>query len=104
MACVFTPLSFDVKRTNGSCLVEVAGEVDLATAAELAGLLSEVGGQVTLDLTRVTFMDLSGLAVLARAQRDIAEGGGALHVRGASPTVLKVLEITGLLDVRRVTA
>jgi len=47
---------------------------------------------------------LSGLAVLARAQRDIVEGGGALHVRGASPTVLKVLEITGLLDVPRVKA
>ena len=104
MARVFTARSFDVKRTNGSCLVEVAGEVDLATAAELAGLLSAVGGQVTLDLTRVTFVDLSGLAVLAGAQRDIVEGGGTLHVRGASRTVLTVLEITGLLDVLRATA
>ena len=104
MARVFSPRSFDVEKSNGSCLVEVAGEVDLATAGELAGLVREVGGQVTLDLTRVTFVDLSGLAVLARAQRDIVEGGGTLHVRGASRTVRKVLEITGLLDVRRVTA
>src|SRR4051812_43087848 len=83
---LFTSSSFDVTRTNGSCVVAVAGEVDLAVAAELASVLSEVGGQVTLDLTRVTLIDLLGLAVLARAQRDIVEGGGTLHLGGAPRT------------------
>jgi anti-anti-sigma factor len=53
--------------------VRAAGEVDLATADQLAGVLEPVGrgdaGGVLLDLRDVSFIDSSGLRVVMSAAR-----------------------------------
>ncbi|MGK2948473.1 MAG: STAS domain-containing protein [Acidimicrobiales bacterium] len=77
-------------------VVEVAGEVDLATAGELAAalepLLATGDGPIVLDVGGVTFIDSSGLAVLAQA----AASGRTLVLRRPSKIVVRVIETTGL--------
>ena len=53
------------------------------------------GGQATLDISELTFIDSSGLHAIeeiARAQN----GNGPLILTGASPTLARLLAITDL--------
>jgi anti-sigma B factor antagonist len=79
-------------RDDGGVVVEVAGELDVATAPELERALADVGGDVTVDLSGATFADPSGLHVLLSARA----GGCRLRVvrRGGGP-VARLLALTG---------
>ena len=89
-------------RADASWLVSVEGELDTATAPTLGVTLDELAAKgpnvVALELSRVSFMDSSGLRVIVRATNALAERGGELSVEGVSATVRRTLEITGLLE------
>ncbi len=78
------------------------GELDLGSAPWLALTLREAqaGGHkhLLLDLSDLRFMDSAGLALLVRAQRDADSNGQKLSLRGQTPQVNRLLELTGLLD------
>lgn len=82
-----------------AALLEVAGEVDSLSASVLDDgvdrLLAERADTLVLDLTGVTFLASSGLAVLIRAQRGADERARTLRVVTATRAVLRVLEVTG---------
>jgi len=88
---------------DGRVVLRVVGEIDLATAPSFAVLLEEaiaVGlPQVTVDVAGVGFCDASGLGVLAFAARRLSSVGARLVVRGASPRIYRLFEITGLVEV-----
>lgn len=79
----------------------VTGEMDHHGAK---GLLSEIDGRlernlgrsVVVDLSGVTFMDSSGIAVLLRIYRRANEIGGKVTVRGTPEQAMKVLKAAGL--------
>ncbi|MFW0786453.1 STAS domain-containing protein [Gordonia sp. CPCC 206044] len=52
------------------CLQRFSGDIDVQSAADFAAALDRVAGQrpegVVLDLSRVEFLNASGLAILAR--------------------------------------
>jgi anti-anti-sigma factor len=77
---------------DGSAVALVAGELDVATAPELARALAGIDGDVTVDLSGATFADPSGLRVLLAARA----GGCRLRVvrRGGGP-VARLLTLTG---------
>ena len=52
--------------------------------------------RLTLDLGGVTFMDSSGIAVLLRAYKRMAELGGTVTVRNVPEQAGKVLRASGL--------
>ena len=83
----------------GSVLV-ASGVIDAHTAAELAAALDDRGidADLHLDLTRVDFIDSSGLRVLVAAHHALDEGGHRLVLEAASEAVVRLLEITGLRD------
>ncbi len=88
-------------ETDGARRLAVAGELDLATAPLLAEWLAEIDGPATgvvlVDLSRVTFIDGSGLRALAGAWEGRgADGGLKLEIVAASPLVRRVFELTGL--------
>jgi anti-sigma B factor antagonist len=93
-----------VTVTDGDpVLVTVAGELDLVTAAELAGPLRQLivdrrPSAIDVDLVGLGFMDSTGIQVLVAAHADAAKAGIPLRVRAASAPVLRVLGMTGLLD------
>jgi anti-anti-sigma factor len=77
----------------------LSGEIDFTSSGPVQStLLSMVlpgGGAVVADLSRVTFLDSSGLGVLVQAHRTATERGNRLVVV-ASPPVRKLLRLTGL--------
>ena len=97
------PQEFGVSivQVDGHRNVRVTGEIDLATATELRQRLNSViaAGDVDLDLSDVTFLDSSGLVVLLAARQALHDKHHRLTVRNPSKRVLRVFELSGVLDV-----
>lgn len=81
----------------------VTGEIDIATSGELASVLAGLldgapPAALELDFGGVRFLDSSGILVLLRAQGRAAGQGCRLTLTDVQPTVHRVLEITGVLE------
>jgi anti-anti-sigma factor len=86
---------------SGSTLVTLNGELDMATAPEVAELLLRTVAEsdVVIEASGLRFMDSHGIAAVWRAHLDAADANGVGHkvvVRNPSPQVRRLLEITGL--------
>lgn len=78
-------------------VVELQGEMDLATADEVRRALAAQHGPVLVDLRELSFIDVAGLRVLLEADaRSRSDGANLRFVRGAS--VRRVFELAGLPD------
>ena len=87
-----------VDRVSNGAFV-VAGELDRSTTARFDSAVADAaraGDAVVLDLSRVTFIDSSGLRSLIRLGQTLQGIGLVLH--DPSPKVRRVLEIRGLDD------
>lgn len=96
-----TDFSLTFTRDSGAVVVGVSGELDCATASileeRLEDLLSDQGNlSIVLDLSDMTFVDSTGLAVFVTAYRHLHERGGSLLLRRPSASTWKVFETTGL--------
>ncbi|EFL19238.1 STAS domain-containing protein [Streptomyces sp. C] len=95
-------IAITVTTTKCGTTVTVSGEIDFASSAALRkALMAAVAahdggpGAITLDLSRVTFCDCSGLNVLLTV-RDVARREHHLLVIGAAGRpVRRLLEVTG---------
>jgi len=85
---------------DGSQVVSVAGELDIATAEQAYAYISEVIDSwpttVSVDLSGLTFCDASGLGVLAKIARHARQAGRQLRLTSARPSLLKIIRLTGL--------
>jgi anti-anti-sigma factor len=92
-----------IVHVNGHSNIRVTGAIDLATATELRrrlnAVIAAVTGDVDLDLSDVAFLDSSGLAVMLAARQGLNDKHHRLTVRNPSKPVLRVLELSGTLDV-----
>lgn len=90
------------QAVDGYRVVTVSGEVDVATAPRLRdGLESAVGAapaRLVVDLSSVSFIDSTGLGVLIGVSKQADEAGVALRLVIAESRIIKLFEITGLLD------
>lgn len=81
-------------------VLELRGEIDLLSAAELGPFLDRVTGRpgtrVVIDLRSVEFFDCSGLRLLYRARARVLDGGGQVHLVCTHPLTLRVFRVTGL--------
>ncbi|MFI7226348.1 STAS domain-containing protein [Nonomuraea angiospora] len=95
-----TPLHLSGRALIGGTLIEVAGEVDAATAPQLTAHIErehpDAGLALVLDLSGVSFMDSSGLHLLVEQHNRQAEHGSGLHVAAPHERVRRLLEITGV--------
>jgi len=77
--------------------VHLEGDIDLGAAGELLRRLTIATGlseDVVIDLRDVTFLDSSGVGILAQAVRL----GATLVVDEAPPNVRRIVEISGLIE------
>ena len=84
--------------------VVVAGEIDLATQADLRdGLLSALhdhsSAVVDVDLAGVTFLDCTGIGALLAVHTIALRSVCQLRVSHPQPIVGRVLQVTGVLSV-----
>jgi anti-sigma B factor antagonist len=85
---------------DGSQVISVTGELDIATAEQVYTYISDVidcwPAPVSVDLAGLTFCDASGLGVLARVARHARQAGRQLKLVSARPSLVKIMRITGL--------
>ncbi|GAA1828099.1 STAS domain-containing protein [Luedemannella flava] len=95
-------LTIGVDERDNLAVVAVNGELDLATAPDLAaaidGQVEQGRVNVVLDLADLSFCDSAGLRVFVRYRRQLDEAGGRFLVAAPSPMVRRVLEISGLAE------
>jgi anti-sigma B factor antagonist len=81
-------------------VIELTGQVDIQAAPALQERTSRVIEQgkthVIVDLSRVTFMDSTGLGVLVGALKRLRAGRGVLALVVTDYDVERLLELTGL--------
>jgi anti-sigma B factor antagonist len=91
-----------VSAEGGVADVAASGELDVATAPDLAealGMLIDDGTrEVRVDLSGLTFMGSTGVNLLVGAARRLEERGGALRVTATSRPVLRVFEVSGVAE------
>ena len=93
---------YELKERGDQAVVRMVGELDMATAPKLRETVIKLlqptlgVGVVILDLSEVTFVDSTGLGVLAASRQRVEREGGALVLRAPRPNTVKVLEVTGL--------
>ena len=96
-------LSVTSRERGDLTIVEVAGEVDVYTAAilreKLADLIDADHTDLVVDLTGVGFLDSTGLGVLVGALKKIRGFGGRLQLVIDQEKVMKVFRITALTQV-----
>jgi anti-anti-sigma factor len=83
-------------------VVALSGEIDMANAVGIAHSvkpLIEAGGPIVIDLSRVTFMDSTGVQALI-AVADALGDRGCLILHGVNGPTRKVIEMTQLQAVR----
>jgi anti-sigma B factor antagonist len=93
-------LGLSARTSSGITVAKLVGELDIASAPalreELLSLLRHGSSRLVIDLSKVSFCDASGLAVLVSTGRRARLLGGFLRLAAVSPQVSRVLRITGL--------
>jgi anti-anti-sigma factor len=88
---------------SGITHIRVAGEVDIATAPQITDTVHEAitagAREVLLDMAEVTFLDSTGIGALLQIKHAAADHDVALGLVDPHPRVVRVLQLTGLLDV-----
>ena len=96
------PFELNSARNGHVFVLEVSGEVDMATAPEVSKVLEVVAEpieRVIVDLSGVSFLDSSALNALVRNQRELSERGVTFRVVSpADQAIRRVFEITQLIS------
>lgn len=93
-----------VSEEAGRLVVEVSGELDVATSPLLRAAVAELADRdlpIVLDTAAVSFMDSTGLGALLTLRRDPTVGT-RLVLRRPSDAVRRVLDLTrtdGLFEI-----
>jgi anti-sigma B factor antagonist len=93
-------LSMTTRTVGDHTVLDVGGEVDVYTAPRLRERLVELVEQgakhVVVDLSRVEFLDSTGLGVLVGALKRLRAVNGTLGLVCAHERLLKIFRITAL--------
>lgn len=86
-----------------SAVVQLSGDLDLASAPALRDQLSELHTRgvrsFELDSSDVSFVDSVGLSVILALYRRCHDEGGAVVITAPSRVMRRTLEVSGLLEV-----
>ena len=96
-------LRLDVAQRDGWAVLEVGGEVDVATAPrlreQLIKLVNDANHRIVVDLRDVDFIDSTGLGVLVGGLKKVRAHDGSLDLVCTQERLLKIFRITGLAKV-----
>lgn len=96
------------RQIGGHTVVEVTGEIDVASAPvlrdRLLALLNRGAESLVIDLRGVTFVDSTGVGSLLRVFHRQSLLGGSMHFVADQPAVLRVFDVMALTRRLHVTA
>ena len=94
-----------ITHDDGRCLtLRLMGELDHAAAQTVMPGLEDaveeyLPRRCVLDLTGVSVMDSTGIAVILKTDRLLRQTGGALALSGVPGQVRRVLDVAGLTKI-----
>jgi anti-sigma B factor antagonist len=92
--------------TTEPSVVALDGEIDLHVSPRVALSLNQAiknkPTKLVVDLSKVGYIDSSGLAVLIEAMQSVEEYGGIFAIAGMQETVRSIFEIARLDQVFRI--
>jgi len=95
-------LAVERSAEGGIVFLTVTGEVDIATAPRLISSLNEAvtdgAHPLVVDLSKVDFMDSTGLALLLNAHRRMARRKLGFAVVCPRGPLYRVFEVTDMID------
>jgi anti-sigma B factor antagonist len=101
-----TPLAVERSRSDGYELLTVEGELDIVTAPRMIAALNEAVADMSrplvVDLSRVVFMDSTGLALLINARRRVVRRGQGFAIVCPGGPISRVFEIADMVESLRV--
>jgi anti-sigma B factor antagonist len=81
-------------------VLALEGEIDLHMSPRLERSLNSIikkrPDHIAVDMSSVTFIDSSGLAVLVRALQNLSQYGGRLTISGMNENVRQIFEMARL--------
>jgi anti-sigma B factor antagonist len=86
---------FSVARDSTGDWIIARGEIDIVTAPQLAAAI-DAAPTLGVDMSEVSFLDVSGLRVLLDAARRNRAVGGRFAVVRPSPMIRRLLELTAM--------
>jgi len=97
------PLEHEIAVRGAVAVVRVSGELDLASAAELAPELDRLADAdgieaAVLDLRELEFMDSSGLRMVAQCHLRFVDAGRRFALVAGREPVHRVFEITRMAE------
>jgi anti-sigma B factor antagonist len=95
------PFSIAVEQQGDRTVLNLSGELDLATVGELEDAINgrlEAGEDVVVDLRSLAFMDSSGVRALVAGHAAAQEADGSLLIVRAQPgsEVDRVIDVSGI--------
>lgn len=102
-------MQVSTRQAGNATIVDVVGDIDLYNSPEMRKTLLEVlrhqrASRVIINLTRVKYIDSSGVASLVEGLKISRELQSKLILFGLSPAAREVLELSRLIKVFEVCA
>lgn len=89
-------------------IIGLSGELDQHMADQIRsqidhGLLKEGIKSIIFDFTEVSFMDSSGIGMLLNRYKQVKRLGGNLYLTGCSKGILRIIKLSGLEKIVKIT-
>lgn len=93
-------MDFHLQKQGAVTVIKPAGPLTAADADLFRAKATETAraslGRLLVDASAIPFVDSAGLEALLDVTEELANGGRALKLCAATPTLREALEITGL--------
>lgn len=91
-------------RRKGTITVQLSGELDHNTAAQIREELDELIedpqiSRLVFDLSGLSFMDSSGIGMMIGRYKTMMKRGGSIAVRAGNSQVDRLMELSGLYQI-----
>ncbi len=94
-------MDIQIKSVGEIQVVELVGNIDSNTAADVTKIVSELvktNSRLLLDMTHVPYMSSAGLRTLLSLYRQTIAKEGKLVLVGLSEELVDTMSVTGFLD------
>ncbi|MCL2399431.1 MAG: anti-sigma F factor antagonist [Defluviitaleaceae bacterium] len=92
------------KHSGKALYIQLEGEIDHHTTKGLKEKIARAFEptdcrQMIFDLSRVTFMDSSGIGMIIGRYKNAQERGGTVAITGMNPGIERIFQISGLAKI-----
>lgn len=89
-----------LREMDSTCILELAGEIDLDSSPAFRSILSEATShnpdRIILNLSRVRYVDSSGFAAMLGTAKAVRASGGSVSLVGCNTAVQRIVKLMQL--------